>query len=175
MVCNFLSNATTPLVAGALSAGDKQQVRLDLTASSVEQLRMAGGTMVPSSYCMADPDTCLQAGRVTLQAIAVAGLLGTVVALALIWGAEPALTAMGADATSGPLHDLSLDYLRIRWDIIAQYCNQVSCHAANVIIMLFVCNALQETAAMLQGNSSASGVDHAGWAGCFARTGASVC
>jgi Na+-driven multidrug efflux pump len=26
VVCNFLSNATTPLVAGALSKGDKQQV-----------------------------------------------------------------------------------------------------------------------------------------------------
>ena len=114
MVCNFLSNATTPLVAGALSKGDKQQVCPNVPASSAPQLLMAGRIVVLSCHCMADPGTCLQAGRVTLQALAVAGVLGTVVAVALIWGAEPALTALGADATSGPLHDLSLDYLRIR-------------------------------------------------------------
>lgn len=56
----------------------------------------------------------VQAGRVTLQALVIAAVLGTGVAGALVWGAEPALTAMGADAASGQLHDLSRDYLVIR-------------------------------------------------------------
>ncbi len=136
MVCNFLSNATTPLVAGALSKGDKQQVCPTVPASSAPQLLMAGRFVVLSCYCMTDPGTCLQAGRVTLQALAVAGLLGTAVALALIWGAEPALTTLGADATSGPLHDLSLDYLRIRCSVVPQHRRQDACRAANWLCAL---------------------------------------
>ena len=89
--------------------------------------------LAPCHHCTADPDApgaCLQAGRVTLQALAVAGLLGTVVALALIWGAEPALSALGADASSGPLHDLSLDYLRIRCSTVPQKRSLNARHAA---------------------------------------------
>lgn len=59
----------------------------------------------------------LQAGRVTLQALALSAILGSGVAVALVSGAEPALSLMGADAGgAGALHDLSRDYLVLRYE-----------------------------------------------------------
>jgi len=57
---------------------------------------------------------------VTLQALALSAVLGSGVAAALVWGAEPVLTLMGADAAgAAQLHDLSRDYLVIRCLILA--------------------------------------------------------
>jgi hypothetical protein len=117
VVCNFLSNATTPLVAGALASGDKRQVRPTLSVYMLYWLQWLADLCATMSSATADSFAQLQAGRVTLQALAVAAVLGTAIALALIWGAERALSTMGADLTSGPLHDLSLEYLRIRWGL----------------------------------------------------------
>ena len=56
----------------------------------------------------------LQAGRVTLQALVIAALLGTGVCGALLLGADSALVLMGADAGNGQLHSLAKEYLLIR-------------------------------------------------------------
>lgn len=55
-----------------------------------------------------------QAGRVTLQALAIAAAGGAALCGALICGADGALAAMGADPSTGPLHDYACQYLVIR-------------------------------------------------------------
>ncbi len=50
----------------------------------------------------------------TLQAIVIASLLGVGVSAALLLGADNALALMGADPSSGDLHELAKQYLSVR-------------------------------------------------------------
>ncbi len=50
----------------------------------------------------------------TLQATVIASLLGIGVSVALLFGADTALALMGADASSGDLHEFAKQYLSVR-------------------------------------------------------------
>ena len=119
----------TPATATALPVGDTQQAveqaphGLAQPSSALCSLQRCGRGMHANTV-RHDPTIpatrgTLQAGRVTLQALALSGVLGTGVALLLTLGAEPALALMGADPSSGALHHLSRDYLVIRWETAA--------------------------------------------------------
>lgn len=80
VVFNFLSTATTPLIATALAMGDEKK-----------------------------------AGKITLQALGVATILGVGLAGALIGGADQALAVMGADKGTDPqVFALAKQFLLIR-------------------------------------------------------------
>ncbi|KAL4425326.1 hypothetical protein ABPG75_009342 [Micractinium tetrahymenae] len=79
VVFNFLATATTPMVAAALSVGDRHR-----------------------------------AGKVTLQALGLATVLGGILAVALVAGSDGALALMGAGPETGRVHELATDFLVIR-------------------------------------------------------------
>lgn len=58
---------------------------------------------------------CAQAGRLTLQATVIAGLLGVAVSTALLLGADNALALMGTDPAADELHETAKQYLSVRW------------------------------------------------------------
>ena len=75
-------------------------------------LATATTPMVASALATGDKQ---RAGKVTLQALALSGVLGGVLAGGLVVWAEPALALMGAGPETGSVHDLALQFLLIRW------------------------------------------------------------
>ena len=74
-------------------------------------LATATTPLVAASLAAGDRD---KAGRVTLQAMALALVLGVALAGGLVAGAEPALALMGAPPSTGEMHDLAKEFLLIR-------------------------------------------------------------
>ena len=74
-------------------------------------LATATTPMVASSLAVGDKE---HAGKVTLQALGLATVLGTVLAGCLVVFSEGALSLMGAGPEAGRVHELATEFLVVR-------------------------------------------------------------
>ena len=75
--------------------------------------------MVAASLATGDK---AQAGKVTLQALGLATVLGSVLAGVLISCSDGALALMGAGPETGHVHELAAEFLMIRWVLLWDGC-----------------------------------------------------